>query len=224
MREIVFDTETTGFDPNNGDRVVEIGCVELLNGMPTGKSFHKYLNPKRDMPESAFKIHGLSSEFLSDKPLFGEVVEEFLTFVGPDNLVAHNAEFDMKFLNWEMENAGLQKIPLTRMVDTLKIARSKFPGAKNSLDALCSRFGIDNSNRTLHGALLDSEILAEVYLELKGGRQAGMDLTVSNSKIAGTLEKKPRNKRTFPPSVNELRAHKKFLEKIPNPIWVKTTS
>ncbi|MGY8985067.1 MAG: DNA polymerase III subunit epsilon, partial [Sphingomonadales bacterium] len=139
MREIVFDTETTGFDPNNGDRVVEIGCVELLNGMPTGKSFHKYLNPKRDMPESAFKIHGLSSEFLSDKPLFGEVVEEFLTFVGPDNLVAHNAEFDMKFLNWEMENAGLQKIPLTRMVDTLKIARSKFPGAKNSLDALCSR-------------------------------------------------------------------------------------
>ena len=160
MREIVFDTETTGFDPNNGDRVVEIGCVELLNGMPTGKSFHKYLNPKRDMPESAFKIHGLSSEFLSDKPLFGEVVEEFLTFVGPDNLVAHNAEFDMKFLNWEMENAGLQKIPLTRMVDTLKIARSKFPGAKNSLDALCSRYSVDNTDRNLHGALLDAKLLA----------------------------------------------------------------
>jgi len=191
--------------------------------MPTGETFHKYVNPNRDMPESAFKIHGLSSDFLSDKPFFSEVAQGFLDFIKDDNLVAHNAEFDMKFINWEMENAGLKAVLLYRMVDTLKIARSRFPGAKNSLDALCSRFGIDNSGRALHGALLDSEILAEVYLELRGGRQAGMDLSVSNPDIAEQSEKKKREMRSYPPSAEELEAHKKFLKKIPNPMWAKTS-
>ena len=224
MREIVFDTETTGFDPNDGDRVVEIGCVELLNGMPTGENYHVYINPNRTMPDSAFKIHGLSTEFLSDKPMFNEIANGFLDFIKEDNLVAHNAEFDMKFINWELENSGLKPLTYARVVDTLKIAREKFPGAKNSLDALCSRFGIDNSNRTLHGALLDSEILAEVYLELKGGRQAGMDLSVTSQNVASDAPKKIREKRSFPPTSEELKAHKKFLEKITDPLWSRASS
>ncbi|WP_376876084.1 DNA polymerase III subunit epsilon [Albirhodobacter sp. R86504] len=178
MREIVLDTETTGFEPSEGHRIVEIGAVELLNHMPTGKTYHQYINPERDMPVDAFNVHGISEEFLADKPKFAAVGQEFLDFIGLDaKLVIHNAAFDMKFLNFELQKAGLAKIPNDRAVDTLMIARRKFPGSPASLDALCRRFNIDNSSRTLHGALLDSEILAEVYLELIGGRQPDFGLS-----------------------------------------------
>ncbi|HEC00689.1 MAG TPA: DNA polymerase III subunit epsilon [Sphingomonadales bacterium] len=176
MREIVFDTETTGFDPFSGDRLVEIGCVEVENYLPTGRSFHQYVNPERDMPEGAFRIHGLSAEYLKDFPVFSEIYGEFVDFVGDAKLVAHNASFDMKFINWELAQVGHGKIPMSRAVDTLEIARRKFPGSPNTLDALCKRFSIDNSNRVKHGALLDAELLAEVYLELMGGRQRGFSL------------------------------------------------
>ncbi len=171
MREIVLDTETTGFDPTQGDRIVEIGAVELFNHLPTGKTYHQYINPERSMPKDAFEVHGLGDEFLRDKPLFRAIGKAFLDFVGESQLVIHNAAFDMKFLNHELKAAGLPTIPWPRATDTLMIARSKFPGSPASLDALCRRFGIDNSRREKHGALLDSEILAEVYLELVGGRQ-----------------------------------------------------
>jgi DNA polymerase-3 subunit epsilon len=174
MREIVLDTETTGFEPATGDRLVEIGCVELINHIPTGATFHRYVNPQRDMPESAFKVHGLSSDFLADKPLFHEVVEEFLSFVGDAPLVIHNARFDIKFLDFELTRAGRAALGLERAIDTLALALRKHPGASNSLDALCQRYGIDNSRRTKHGALLDAEILAEVYGELMGGRQTAL--------------------------------------------------
>jgi DNA polymerase-3 subunit epsilon len=178
MREIVLDTETTGFEPSEGHRIVEIGAVELLNHMPTGKTYHQYINPERDMPVDAFNVHGISEEFLADKPKFAAVGQEFLDFIGLDaKLVIHNAAFDMKFLNFELQKAGLAKIANDRAVDTLMIARRKFPGSPASLDALCRRFNIDNSSRTLHGALLDSEILAEVYLELIGGRQPDFGLS-----------------------------------------------
>ncbi len=181
MREIVLDTETTGFDPDSGDRVVEIGCVEIFNQIPTGKTWHTYLNPERDMPQGAFEVHGLSSEFLEDKPLFGSVVDDFLGFIGEADLVIHNATFDIGFLNAEMDTVSAGKISMTRVVDTLALARRKNPAGPNSLDALCRRFGIDNSSRTLHGALLDAELLAEVYLELKGGRQAGLTFEVARA-------------------------------------------
>ncbi|MBB3973028.1 DNA polymerase III subunit epsilon [Hansschlegelia beijingensis] len=177
MREIVLDTETTGLDPLTGDRVVEIGCVELLNRIPTGATFHVYLNPERDMPEEAFRVHGLSAEFLSDKPRFADVADEFLAFVAEGALVIHNASFDMAFLDAELKRLGRAPIGRERVVDTLMLARRKNPGGANSLDALCQRYGIDNSRRTKHGALLDSEILAEVYLELLGGRQASLGLS-----------------------------------------------
>ncbi len=221
MREIVFDTETTGFSPglDGGDRVVEIGCVELMNGMPTGKTYHSYINPERDMPDAAFKVHGLSADFLKEHPTFNVVAQDFLDFIDDAKLVAHNAEFDFKFINFELKEAGHLPLPLTRMIDTLQMARMKFPGAQNSLDALCKRFNIDNATRTLHGALLDSEILAEVYLELLGGRQAGMDLTAGGASHEGAGEKKDRPKRSFPPSEADLAAHKKFLARLDNPIW-----
>lgn len=177
MREIVLDTETTGFDPETGDRIVEIGALELVNHLPTGRTFHVYLNPERPMPQEAFEVHGLGDDFLRDKPKFAEVAADFTAFIGEDaRLVIHNAQFDMKFLNWELKAAGYPVMPHARAVDTLEIARSQFPGAQNSLDALCRRFRVDNSNRTLHGALLDSELLAEVYLALRGGRQPGLVL------------------------------------------------
>lgn len=171
MREIVLDTETTGLDPASGDRIVEIGAVELFNHMPTGKIYHQYINPERMMPKEAFAVHGLGDEFLSDKPLFADIVAEFLTFVADAKMVIHNASFDMKFINAELDWVGKQKLPYSQAIDTLEIARKKFPGAQNSLDALCRRFGVDNAAREKHGALLDSELLAEVYLELVGGRQ-----------------------------------------------------
>ncbi len=176
MREIVLDTETTGFDPDDGDRVVEIGAVELSGHVPTGRTFHRYVNPERAMPQAAFEVHGLGDDFLRDKPLFADVGRAFLDFVGEAHLVIHNAAFDMRFLDFELARAGMPTIPRERVVDTLDIARRRFPGAGNSLDALCRRFGVDNAARTKHGALLDSEILAEVYLELIGGRQPGLVL------------------------------------------------
>lgn len=177
MREIVLDTETTGFEPTEGHRLVEIGCVELLNHMPTGRTWHQYVNPQRDMPAEAFAVHGLSEEFLRPQPVFASVADDFLRFVQGATLVIHNAAFDMRFLNAELEWAGKPLLPTDRVVDTLMIARRRFPGSPASLDALCRRFGIDNSSRTLHGALLDSQILAEVYLELIGGRQPDFGLS-----------------------------------------------
>lgn len=177
MREIVFDTETTGLEPENGDRLVEIGAVELVNHLPTGNTFHRHINPQRPVPAEVVAIHGLDDAFLRDKPVFAEVVEDFLAFIGTDaKLVAHNASFDFRFLNAELTRTGHPLLTRDRIVDSLLLARDRFPGANNTLDGLCRRFGVDNSNRTLHGALLDSELLAEVYLELVGGRQPGLEL------------------------------------------------
>lgn len=184
MREIVLDTETTGFEPAEGHRIVEIGCVELLNHMPTGRTFHQYVNPQRDMPPEAFAVHGLSEDFLRPQPLFGAVADAFLRFVSGATLVIHNAAFDMRFLNAELEWAGKPLLPTDRVIDTLAIAKRRFPGSPASLDALCRRFGVDNTNRTLHGALLDSQILAEVYLELIGGRQPDFALAPKASQPA----------------------------------------
>lgn len=185
MREIVLDTETTGLDPSTGDRIVEIGAVELFNHMPTGKVYHQYINPERSMPEGAFNVHGLSEAFLSDKPVFLHIVDAFLEFVGDAKMVIHNASFDMKFINAELGWVNRAKLPMDQAVDTLEIARKKFPGAQNSLDALCRRFSVDNSAREKHGALLDSELLAEVYLELIGGRQPDLILAGSHQGDAG---------------------------------------
>ena len=226
MREIVWDTETTGFDPDAGDRIVEIGCVELFNHMPTGKTYHQYINPERDMPESAFQVHGLSIDFLKDYPVFSAIAQEFLDFVGDAKLVAHNASFDMKFLNAELKWVSKPQLPPSRSVDTLEIARRKFPGAQNSLDALCRRFGIV-TERELHGALLDSEILAEVYLELIGGRQPDLVLSVvsSNSDTSSATEwTVPKRPNTLPSRITEaeLSAHKEFVEKLgENAVWNK---
>ena len=181
MREIVLDTETTGFEPHDGDRIVEIGAVELFNHLPTGRTYHQYINPQRNMPEGAFGVHGLSEEFLSDKPVFKAIAQDFIDFIGDSKLIIHNASFDMKFLNAELGWVNRPPLPKSQAVDTLAVARRKYPGSPASLDALCRRFGINNSSRTLHGALLDSEILAEVYLELIGGRQP--DLVMSGSTI-----------------------------------------
>jgi DNA polymerase III subunit epsilon len=184
MREIVLDTETTGFEPAEGHRIVEIGAVELMNHLPTGRTYHQYINPERPMPKEAFDVHGLGDDFLRDKPVFARIGRAFLDFIGGAQLVIHNAAFDMKFLNFELERAGFPTLPYARATDTLMIARQKFPGSPASLDALCRRFGVDNSMREKHGALLDSEILAEVYLELVGGRQP--DLVLGSAAIAST--------------------------------------
>ena len=197
MREIVLDTETTGFDPETGDRIVEIGAVELHGHIATGRTFHQYINPERSMPEDAFAVHGLGDEFLADKPVFRDIAGAFLDFVGDAPLVIHNATFDMKFINAELGWLSLPRIPEDRAIDTLAIARRKFPGSPASLDALCRRFGIDNSARTLHGALLDSEILAEVYLELIGGRQPDFALSTSgpvksDAEISESWRPRPR--------------------------------
>lgn len=219
MREIVLDTETTGFDPETGDRIVEIGAVELWNHIATGETYHQYINPQRDMPQDAFEVHGLSEEFLSDKPVFADIAPAFLEFVGDAKLVIHNASFDMKFLNAELRWVGKPQLPMDQAIDTLLIARKRFPGSPASLDALCRRFGIDNSARTLHGALLDSEILAEVYLELIGGRQP--DFALSNDRpadMAATGEVwRPKPRPTpLPPRITEAerKAHKEFVAKL----------
>jgi len=224
MREVVFDTETTGFDPFNGDRVVEIGCVVVEDYIPTGDVYHVYINPERDMPTAAEQVHGLSEEFLKDHPTFGEIVADFRDFCGDMNLVAHNAEFDMKFINWEMENLGFATYPASRAVDTLAIARRKFPGANNTLDALCKRFSIDNSNRVKHGALLDAELLADVYLELMGGRQTGLSLVSDSNetqkpKIVSTNERVFREPRPHSASSEELERHQEFIKEIEKSLW-----
>lgn len=186
LREIVFDTETTGLNPLGGDRVVEIGCIELIDYVPTGENFHVYLNPERDMPDAAFRVHGLSNEFLRDKPRFVDIADDFEAFIGDAKLIAHNASFDLGFLNAELSRIGREEIISTRIIDTLVIARRKFPFGPNNLDALCQRLQIDNSRRTKHGALLDAEILAEVYIELLGGRQKDLGLSVETQVIAHT--------------------------------------
>jgi DNA polymerase III subunit epsilon len=226
MREIIFDTETTGLDPKTGDRMVEIGCIEMINRVPSGVTFHGYFNPDRDMPAGAEAVHGLSITFLSDKPRFHERAPELLEFLGPDTmLVAHNAGFDFGFLNNELEICGLEPVCRTRMVDTVALARVRHPGAKLSLDALCTRYGIDRSHRTRHGALLDAELLAQVYVELTGGRQIGLGLVDGDrDPLVETIEAVQRE-RPFRParphaaSEAELAAHAQFLEKVKEPLW-----
>lgn len=195
MREIVLDTETTGLDPATGDRVVEIGAVELFNGVPTGENFHVYINPERDMPEGAFRVHGLSAEFLSGHPVFSAIAADFSAFIGEDRLVIHNAEFDVKFINAEFARLAIPPLAPERILDTLALARRKHPGGANSLDALCSRYGVDSSRRKKHGALLDAELLAEVYLELSGGRQTTFTLQAVERrvelKVADLIEVRP---------------------------------
>lgn len=230
MREIALDTETTGLDPASGHRIVEIGCVELMGHVRTGNHFHSYLNPERDMPREAENIHGLSNAFLADKPLFRTIARAFLEFIGDDPLVIHNASFDLKFLNAELGALDLPLIDAARATDTVLIARRMFPGSPANLDALCKRFTIDTSARTKHGALLDAELLADVYLELKGGRQRSLlgkagEITHHEPQLA---DHEPLAftghtaipARQFPPTLEELAAHKAMLEKIKNPLWL----
>ena len=220
MREIVLDTETTGFRQNDGDRIVEIGCLELVNHVATGNTYHQYINPERDMPDEAFGVHGLSEEFLSDFPVIADVMDAFIEFIGEAPLVIHNAEFDMRFINAELGLLGQEPLPMSRSIDTVRMAREKFPGAPASLDALCRRFSIDNSNRTLHGALLDAELLAEVYLELIGGRQTDLELAqdkAGDAMAAGETQR--RDPRPHSASAAEKSAHAAFLEKIKDPVW-----
>ncbi|AZI36009.1 DNA polymerase III subunit epsilon [Caenibius tardaugens NBRC 16725] len=226
MREIIFDTETTGLDPRKGDRLVEIGCIEMVNRVLTGRTFHAYFNPDRSMPAEAEAVHGLSEKFLSDKPRFHERVQEFLAFIEDSPLVAHNAGFDFGFVNAELDICGLEAISLTRMVDTVAIARVRHPGAKNSLDALCTRYGIDRSHRTKHGALLDAELLAQVYVELTGGRQIGLELAAqADDPIVAAAVPVAARERVFRParphaaSADELARHASFLESIKSPLW-----
>ena len=221
MREIVLDTETTGFEPSEGHRIVEIGCVELKHHVPTGNNYQVYINPERDMPEDAEKVHGLSAEFLSDKPVFADVADDFRSFVSDDPVVIHNASFDLKFLNYELRQLDRQPIQPEQSVDTLLIARRKYPGAPASLDALCKRFQIDATERTVHGALLDAELLAQVYLELIGGAQPGLSFTdTKDGSVGGSGPAQvARNPRPRPlPSLltaEEEAAHKAFLEALP---------
>ena len=230
MREIVLDTETTGLDPLSGDRIVEIGCVELWNHVATGKTYHQYINPERDMPIEAFNVHGLSEEFLSDKPKFREIAKDFLGFIRDSKLVIHNAAFDMKFINAELKWLKLPPLPKDQAIDTLMIARKRFPGAQASLDSLCRKFGIDNSSRTLHGALLDSEILAEVYLELTGGRQPDFGLAAQSGRggdsggVAGADWRAPARPNPRRPllSAAEAEAHSAFIATLgDDAIWLK---
>ncbi len=228
MREIALDTETTGFDPLQGHRIVEIGCVELINHVPTGRSFHKYINPERDVPPEAAAVHGLTTERLLNEPVFAAVVGEFLEFIAEDTLVIHNAQFDMNFLNAELKRLGLPMMPMSRAVDTVGMARRMFPGAPASLDALCRRYGIDNSNRVFHGALLDAQLLGEVYLELRGGRQPDFitgaprsdGTTQASLGPTVTIKREPRPPRPHAPTAEELAAHAELLAKLKNPIWL----
>jgi len=227
MREIVLDTETTGLNPLGGDRVVEIGCVELFNHLTTGKNFHVYLNPERDMPPEAERVHGLSAEFLADKPVFATVVDQFLEFIGETPLVIHNADFDMGFLNAELARLGFPKLPKARAIDTVAMARKMFPGAPASLDALCKRFAVDASARTTHGALLDSQLLAEVYLELRGGRQPDLAIATTLEETAAAIEARPREYRAPRPhgiTDAEREAHAEFLGQLKNPLWKRLES
>ncbi|HEY9090146.1 DNA polymerase III subunit epsilon [Parasphingorhabdus sp.] len=232
MREIIFDTETTGFDPQSGDRMVEIGCIEMVDRLETGNSFHCYYNPQRPMPKQAEEVHGLSDIFLSDKMLFADGVDELLEFLGDANLVAHNAQFDFNFLNAELVLCGRKPISQFRMIDTLAIAKVKHPGAKLTLDALCSRYGIDRSHRIKHGALLDAELLTQLYIELTGGRQIGLGLSADNDAGAAALplsgktaalRRKFIEPRAHSASEEELARHAAFMDGIKDPLWAKLT-
>lgn len=227
VREVVLDTETTGMDPAQGDRIVEIGCVELINHIPTGRTLQLYINPEREVPAEATAVHGITNEFLKDKPVFSQVYSEFVEFIKDARLVIHNAEFDMRFINWELKNVGHKAVSWSMVVDTLAMARKKYPGSPASLDALCRRFEIDNTERVFHGALLDSELLAEVYLELLGGRQHGLGLAANAAQLLdeggrpGKKARIPRVPRFFVATTEELAAHAALLTKLKNPLWLK---
>jgi DNA polymerase III subunit epsilon len=230
MREIIFDTETTGFDPQNGDRMVEIGCIEMIDRVMTGETFHCYFNPGRAMPSAAEQVHGLSEKFLSDKPLFVQKAPDLLRFLGEAPLVAHNASFDFGFLNMELQNCGHSPVDMGRMIDTIAIARVKHPGAKMSLDALCTRYGIDRSHRVKHGALLDAELLAHLYIELTGGRQIGLGLSADDSLGDGTVvplnnlvkDRTYREPRPHSASAEELERHSELISGIKEALWLDT--
>ena len=234
MREIALDTETTGISPRDGHRIIEIGALELMHHLPTGRKLHLYINPEREIDDGAVAVHGITSDFLADKPVFADIVDEFLAFVGDDPMVIHNASFDMGFLNAELKRLDRPVLPIAQSIDTLMMARKKFPGAQANLDALCRRFEIDNSHRDLHGALVDADLLAAVYIELLGGRQPGLSLESGSQTQAGDqisknsidpdpsfhLDAKPiRPIRVHAPTAEELKAHAKFLEELKNPIW-----
>lgn len=226
MREIIFDTETTGLDPQSGDRLVEIGCIELVNRVPTGEIFHAYYNPQRAMPAAAEAVHGLSERFLSDKPLFADGADALLAFLGDSQLVAHNAKFDFGFLNSELRKCGRAEISLDRMVDTVAMARTLHPGAKHTLDALCTRYGIDRSHRVKHGALLDAELLAQLYIEMKGGRQIGLGLSADGQEdnqghdtITISVTRTVRAARLHAASAAELERHAAFMATFTAPLW-----
>ncbi len=226
MREIVLDTETTGMEPDEGHRLVEIGCVELVNQVPTGRHYHQYINPERDVPAEAVAVHGLTEAMLADKPVFAEIYADFLDFIGDGMLVIHNAAFDMKFINAELRTVGHAAVPAKQVTDSLQAAREKFPGSPASLDALCRRFDIDLSERDLHGALLDAQLLAEVWLELNGGRQHGLGFVADtqSSATASTLDtvkaaRPYREPRAHAASEEELAAHQALLEKLTDPLW-----
>ena len=233
MREIIFDTETTGFDPANGDRMVEIGCIEMIGRVMTGNTYHAYFNPQRAMPSAAEQVHGLSDRFLSDKPDFAEKAGELLDFLGDSPLVAHNASFDFGFLNHELQFCGRSPVSLDRMIDTVALARVKNPGAKLSLDALCTRYGIDRSHRVKHGALLDAELLAQLYIELTGGRQIGLGLAdndISEQTLGQNVVSSVQVTKTYRParphsaSEEELARHADFIAKIKDALWLQTGS
>jgi len=227
VREIVFDTETTGLSPAGGDRIVEIGCIEIFNRVETGRHFHAYFNPERSMPADAEAVHGLTAIFLSDKPSFTELADDLLEFLEDSPLIAHNASFDFGFLNFELERCGRPHVSMSRMVDTLTLARTRHPGAKHSLDALCMRFGIDRSHRVKHGALLDAQLLAQVYVELTGGRQIGLGLVADTDQLrvdasAGTVKvREPRIARPHYARAEELERHRAFIAKLINPLWAR---
>jgi DNA polymerase-3 subunit epsilon len=225
MREIIFDTETTGLSPAGGDRIVEIGCIEMVGRVETGRHYHCYFNPERPMPSEAEAVHGLSDIFLSDKPRFADKVDELLEFIGDSPLVAHNASFDFGFLNYELERCGRPSVCMTRMVDTLFLARSRHPGAKHSLDALCTRYGVDRTQRVKHGALLDAQLLCQVYIELTGGRQIGLGLVADTPSVAAasTILQRPdrsvRDPRPHSATLAEVARHRAFMAKIASPLW-----
>jgi DNA polymerase III subunit epsilon len=228
MREVILDTETTGLDPKRGDRLIEIGCIEIFNRIPTGREYHCFINPERDVPAEAQKVHGIATDFLKDKPLFHKVAKAFLEFIGDDTLVIHNAQFDIGFLNFELERAGHAALMMDRVVDTLALARRKHPAGPNNLDALCKRYGIDNSKRTKHGALVDSLLLAEVYIELLGERQAALGLQSNRSGGAQSArpgkQKAQQRPQSLPPriSADGLSAHRAYIEKLgAKAVWLK---
>jgi DNA polymerase-3 subunit epsilon len=222
MREVVLDTETTGLDPLAGHRVIEIGCVELINHLPSGRAFQRYVNPERDIPADAFAVHGLSAAFLAAHPPFDAVADELMAFLGDAPLIIHNAEFDLRFINWELQLVGRQTVPADRAVDTVALARRRYPGSPASLDALCRRFAIDNTARTKHGALLDAELLAEVYLELIGGREPGLALGQAPDTRwrPGVGQAAVRPPRPHAASPHERAAHAEFLAELTKPLWL----